>query len=262
MRILFTACLILTITISLAQDGKYQLGASNAAFAGASSTNSDPWCLFNNIGALGRINNASAILAYQNRFNIPSFQVVGAGLIYPTKISTIGSSFYRFGDETYNQQRVNLSIGNQLQMVSLGAGINLIQFHVEGLETKNRIVFELGGLVELTPQIFLGAHIFNIQENSLIPAVMKAGLSYRPSKELMLNVETQKELGFRDTFKAGLQYQIISRLYLRTGFCTAPLKSAFGFGLHINKFVFDYAFTANPSLGGINDISLTIPIAK
>ncbi len=252
---LFSFFFLLLVSIQ-AQDGKYQMGAASSGLGGSSLTITDGWSLFNNVGALGAVDETSAFAAYQNRYNVPGFQVIGGGFVHAMSHATAGIGYYRFGDEIYNQQRVNLAIGNKFQMVSLGAGINVIQYHAESLATRRRVAFEFGGVAQIIPELSFGAHIFNLKESEVVPTVMKAGLSYRPSDQLMINLETEKELGFGEVFKAGLQYQLIEQLSFRTGISTRPFKSAFGFGLVLSGFLFDYAYISNPNLGGIHELSL------
>ena len=257
MRMTLAVALIICTFLLNAQDGKYQMGAASAAVGGSSLTVTNAWALFNNVGGIGALDETSTFVTYQNKYDVSSFQTVGGGFVHSMNFATAGVGFYHFGDEIYGQQRATLAIGNKLQMVSLGAAINVIQYNAEGLDTRRRVALEFGGVVEIIPQLSFGAHIFNFRESDVVPTVMKAGLSYRPSDQLMINVETQKELGFGEVFKAGLEYQLIAPLYLRTGISTRPFKSAFGFGLIIKHFLFDYAYGANPNLGGIHEISLT-----
>ncbi len=262
MRLLFTVCLICSHLPILAQDGNYSFGASNAGLAGASVTLADPWAIFNNVGNLGAVKETATFAGFQNRFNRKEFQTVAGGLVHPMKHATVGAAYYRFGGELYNQQRATIALSNQFQMVSLGAAINVIQHHIAEIDTRQRVAIELGGRVNLIPELVLGAHIFNLKETQYIPSVMKAGLSFRPTSELMINAETEKQLGLNESFKFGAQYQIIKSLCVRTGFSTAPFRSAFGFGLKLSQFNFDYAFGSNTALGAIHDLSLTFNLKK
>lgn len=262
MRSLLTFILFFISIAAFAQDGKYQLGAASSAIGGSSITVSNVWSIFNNVGAMGSLNETTAFAAYQNRYNISGFQVIGGGFVHSTNLGTAGVSYYRFGDELYSQQRATLAVGNRFQMVSLGAAANIIQFHAEGLETRRRVAIEFGGVAQIIPQLSFGAHIFNLSDNSLVPTVMKAGISYQPSDQLMINLETEKELGFDEVFKAGLQYQLIDPLFFRTGISTKPFRSAFGFGILLSSFFLDYAYVSNPDLGGIHEVSLSYKIKK
>jgi len=231
MRLILVVTLVISSLVLNAQDGKYQLGAASAALGGSSLTVANAWALFNNVGGIGSLDETSAFATYQNKYNVPGFQTVGGGFVHSMNFATAGIGYYHFGDDIYGQQRATLAIGNKLQMVSLGAAINVIQYNAEGLDTRRRVALEFGGVVQIIPQLSFGAHIFNFRESDVVPTVMKAGISYRPSDQLMINVETEKELGFGEVFKAGLEYQLIEPLYLRTGISPRPFKSAFGFGL-------------------------------
>lgn len=258
--------LLFFITISLythSQDGKFNFGARNASIAGASVTLGDSFSLFNNVGGLGRVESHNAFIGYQNRFGIKEFQVVGAGVIYHTEIGNAGIGFYRFGDDLFSQQRIHLGIGNKFQMVSLGASIDLIQYTVSSVGTKRVLSIEFGGIAEITPELFFGAHIFNLNQVDLIketgekiPTTMKGGISYRPNSELFINLEIEKDLEFDEIFKAGLEYQIVENVFVRTGISTQPLLSGFGVGFRPKKLLFDYSYTSNSNLGSIHEISL------
>lgn len=262
MRLCITIIFVYLSFVSLSQDGKYQLGAASSAMGGSSITIADAWSIFNNVGALGSLNETTAFASYQNRYNVSGFQVVGGGFVHSTDIGTAGMAYYRFGDGLFSQQRLTLAIGNRFQMVSLGGAANIVQFQAEGLETRRRVAIEFGGVAEIIPQLTFGAHIFNLSNDELVPTVMKAGISYRPSDQLMINLETEKELGFAEVLKVGLQYQIIEALHFRTGLSTRPFRSAFGFGILLSGFLLDYAYVSNPDLGGIHEVSIGYKINK
>lgn len=255
--------LILISTSAFSQNGKFDFGARGAGMGGASLTVSDPYSLFNNIGGLGRAENHSTFGGYQNRYGIQQFQVVGAGVIYHRPLVNTGLGFYRFGDELFSQQRIHLAIGNQFQMVSIGLGIDLLQYSVSTVGAKQTLAIQFGGIAEITPKFLFGAHIFNLNQGELveetgenIPTVMKVGFSYRPSEELMLNLEVEKELLFDQVIKTGLEYQIIDQVFLRTGFSTQPFLASFGLGFSPNKFQLDYSFSNNSKLGTIQELSI------
>lgn len=254
---------------ALGQNGKYPLGARNASLGGASTTLGDQWSLFNNVGALALNNENAVFTSYQNRFNLSEFQVVGAGYIRVVRKTVGGVGFYRFGDDLFSEQRVNLAIGHKLDRVSLGLSIDYLQYNIATIGTKGRLLFEFGGVAEITDHIQFGAHIFNVNQAKLtsenperLPTVMKAGLSFRPSDDLMINIETEKDLDFDEVFRLGLEYQIIENLFLRTGFSTAPFNGAFGIGFYPRKFQFDYSFSDNTTLGGVHEISISYLLKK
>ena len=98
-------------------------------------------------------------------------------------------------------------------LASLGLKINYFQTNIEGFGRSARPVLELGGTAELFPGVFFGAHLYNITRAAIskaslnyLPTIVKTGISYRPSDNLMVNVETEKELSSPAQFKAGIAY--------------------------------------------------------
>lgn len=248
--------------VACAQDGNYDLGGRSTALSGTSLTLNDGWAIFNNPGALGRLDASTAMVSYQNRYNIQGFHVVGGAMVYHRPLFNTGFKYYKFGDQLFNQQVVGMVVANRIQMVSLGAGINVIQTHAEGLRTRRVWTLEMGGTAEITRKIMLGAHIFNFKHGQAHPTTMKAGLSFRPMDFLMLNMEIEKQLEIQEQFKAGMEYAIIKNVLIRTGLSVqgneldqTRVYGTFGFGLRPKGFLIDYAFT-NQTLGAIHEISL------
>ena len=246
-----------------AQIGSFNLGGRSAGMAGASLTLGDEFSLFNNIGGLGRVENHAAFASYQNRYGVSQFQVVGAGAIYHSDIGNAGVGFYKFGDDIYSEQRVHLAIGNKIQMVSLSLGVDLLQYNISTVGTNNAVAIQFGGIAEITKQLRFGAHVFNLNQAKLdsetgerLPTVMKGGLSYRPTDELMINMEVEKDLDFDEIFRAGIEYQIVEKVFVRTGISTQPFLGAFGIGFHPKNLKFDYAFSNDSKLGSIHEISV------
>lgn len=254
---------------SSAQIGSFNLGGRSAGMAGASLTLGDEFSLFNNIGGLGRVENHAAFASYQNRYGVSQFQAIGAGAIYTMDIGNAGVGFYKFGDDIYSEQRIHLAVGNKIQMVSLSLGVDVLQYNVSTVGTSTALALQFGGIAEITKQLRFGAHVFNLNQAKFdsetgerIPTVMKGGLSYRPSDELMLNMEVEKDLDFNELFRAGIEYQIIEKVFVRTGISTQPFLGAFGVGFHPKNLKFDYAFSNDSKLGSIHEISVAYSFKK
>ncbi len=260
---------LLFSTLLSAQIGSFNLGARSSGMAGASLTLADEYSLFNNIGGLGRVENHAVFSSYQNRYGISEFQIIGAGALYNSGIGTAGVGFYRFGDDIYSEQRIHLAFGNKFQMVSLGLGVDVVQYNVSTIGVTQALAIQFGGIAEITPQLRFGAHIFNLNQAEVsreteekIPTVMKAGISYLPSKELIITTEVEKDLDFDEVFKVGIEYQIIQSVFLRTGISTRPFLGAFGVGFHPKNLKFDYAFSNESRLGSIHEISFAYTFKK
>lgn len=260
---------VLTCPKASAQDGDYSLGARNAALSGASITHKDSWSVFNSTGAFGSAEETSAFVSYQNRYNIAGFHVIGGGFVYHSTWLNAGVKYFKFGDNLFNQQTTGIVLANRFQMVSLGLGVNVVQTSAEGLQTRRKVALEFGGVAEINQILSFGAHIFNIKHGELYPTTMKAGISLNPVKPLKINVEIEKQLETKEKLKTGLEYQIIEKLFLRTGISIqgnnlgySEVKSTYGFGFVPAAFNIDYAFSNDSRLGAVHEISLTYQIKK
>jgi len=251
------------------QIGSFNLGARSSAMGGASLTLPDEYSLFNNIGGLGRIERASAFASYQNKYGVSQFQVIGAGAVHPFRLANAGVGFYKFGDDLYSEQRVHLAISNQIQLVSLGFGVDLLQYNLSSIGSSRAVAIQFGGIAEITPQLRFGAHIFNLNQAKVdresgekIPTVMKAGLAFLPSEELILTAEVEKDLDFKEIVRAGVEYKLVESVYLRTGISTEPFLGSFGLGFHPRNLKFDYAFSRDSRLGNSHEVSLAYTFKK
>ncbi len=261
----FLAIILLLPLLSIAQDGDYSLGASNSGMGNASVATVNHWSLFNNPGAIGSIQHTTVMVSYQNRYNLKGFHVIGGGVIFHHKWANLGLRYFKFGDELFSQQLVGITLSNQLQMISLGGGINLIQTHSEGYRDDRVWVGEFGGLAEITDQIVFGAHIFNFKHGINYPTTMKAGLRIEPLKNIGISCEVLKQLEQRALFKAGLEYGLLDFLVIRTGInlqgiqgqSKTSTRAAFGFGLTTTGFLMDYSFHSG-ELGLVHELSLSI----
>jgi hypothetical protein len=127
---------------------------------------------------------------------------------------------------------------------------------IDELGTAGAMFFDIGGIVELIPNLHFGAYISNITlsrlnspEKSELPVIMKIGFSYRPIQELKLNFDLFKDNRYDPNIKAGIEYLIASKFFIRTGINTQPVRSFFGIGVKFQRFKVDYAISNNDFLG-------------
>lgn len=252
-----------SVTRAPGQSGDYSIGSRSAALGTASSTLTDIYSTFNNPAGLASLSDASVFASYENRYRMEDFQVMGAGAALPLGKFAIGAGFYRFGGKLYNEQIIGARAANRIGFVSLGAGVNYVQYNISGLGTRGVIVADLGGIATVGKKVFIGAHIYNITQSELVtgtgervPTVMKLGFSYRPISAFMLNLEAAKDVQYPTVARVGMEYFIIPQLALRTGFSTSPFISCFGLGFKPGSFQIDYAFRNDARLGELHQMSV------
>jgi hypothetical protein len=263
------ASFLFSFSSSFAGGDNPPLGARSSGLGHASVAISDPWSIFNNVSGMASLKNVQAGFTYENRFAMRSFDRTAAMLICPVRYGIAGISFYKFGDLHYNEEKASLAYAHQISKVSLGLKVNYLQISMEDLKSRRVLVIEFGGIAEITPQLIFGAHIYNLNQARIkgylqeyVPTIMKAGISYLPSKKLMINIETEKDIDFKACFKAGIEYKVIDHFFLRTGVSTYPITGAFGIGFNKKNFQLDYAYSTHVRLGSINQISLQYKFNK
>lgn len=239
---------LLCLTISLnAQSVFTGLGARAESMGNAAAGLTDAWSVFHNPGGLAWTKKTAAIFSYSAAPLLEGADRMGAAVLVPVMQGAGGVSIFRFGDALYSESVASVSYANRLGLAGLGVKLNYLQYRTEGFGSHGVVTLDLGGIAELTPQLRVGARIQNINRPALnddgdhAPVIMQAGICLTPTDKVVVVTELYKDLDHVTTWKAGLEYAIHPRVWLRSGFNIKPNASFFGAGFHIRKIQFDYA---------------------
>ena len=228
----------------------------------SSSTSKDEWSLFNNVGGLGKTNQASTNFACEIRPALTGANRLAASILTPIKIGTIGVGLFRFGDDIYSEHLVSIGFGSSIGNTSLGAKVNYIQYRAESFGTNTAISIDFGGVTEITAQLSVGAYISNLTQSKLIgtdgerlPTKLVTGLGFRPSEKIFIATEIEKDLDYQTTWRSGLEYAIYKKVFFRTGFNMNPNAAYFGLGAQKRNLKVDYAIKFNQLTGAAHQAS-------
>lgn len=256
----FSLILLLTFiwNYALCQTGTeaFPRGGRSMGMGNANATIGDVWSIFNNIGGLSKIGFSQATFSYDHRLGIDELTTLAAGAVIKGKNKAFGLGISSFGSEYFSQNQIGIGFSNQMGIASLGIKVNYLQTSIEGFGRGAAAVIEFGGVAELTPELFFGAHVYNVtrakygkNSDDRLPTTIKAGISYRPGSKVMVNLEAEKDILLDPLLKIGLEYNLMDRVWARVGMNTNPGKFFFGVGFRPKKFHIDYALTQHPSLG-------------
>lgn len=242
-----------TLTNSHAQSVSTQMGARVNGIGYASATLFDSWGIFNNMAGIAKLKSSTATFTYDLRPSIPGANRMAATFSSPLKIGVVSAGVYRFGDDLYNEHLISAGYSSQFGLAVLGASVNYIQYRAEGFGSKGVFSLNLGGIAELTPQIFVGAYILNINqpkinEDEKLPTKLVAGISFKPTDKVFIATEIEKDLEYDPIWKMGLEYKFHEKFCARTGYNLNPNAAFFGLGFKTKKFIIDYALQHNTSL--------------
>ena len=256
---------LLSITTYGQGNGPGTRGARAAGLANASVTLSDVWAVGNNVAGLGQLSKPTVGVYAENRYLLSALNTVAVAAAMPlgavenekAKNGVVGVEVQRFGGKLYSEQRVGAGYGYRSGLVSIGARVDMLQLSIEGLGSKQAVAVSLGGQAELVPKrLVFGAYLYNLNQAKLadyqqerVPTVLKAGLSYRPTDKVLVNIETEKDVEQDADFKAGLEYHIIEKLALRAGFRTLTEETTGGVGFQAGALQIDYAAAWHAALG-------------
>lgn len=266
--LLYSALSLLAMSAQ-GQLSDYEFGARSRGVGNANSTITDAWSIFNNVAGISGPETGVVLFGYDRYFDIEGFDKVAAGIIQPFGFGSIGISTLRFGDDLFNEQIVSGAFGNKIGFVRLGFRASYYQMRIDDFGSTSAVFFDLGGIVEMIPSLSFAAYISNFTTSSLndvnktrLPVSMKLGLSYTPTEDIMLNVDLYKDVEFNPVLKAGLEYKIADKLFLRTGVNSTPFKVFFGGGVCFGRFIIDYSVSSSTFLGMSHQASVSFNYQK
>ncbi len=234
------------------------LGARAAGMGNAAVTLSDVWSANHNQAGLAFLKKPVAGTYYENRFFLKEIGVKGLAFALPVKDGVFGMSFNYSGGSWYNESKFGLAYAKTFgEKLSIGMQMNYMGIRIaEGYGSKSALTAEVGILAKLTNELTIGAHIFNPTHaklaeynNEKIATIMRLGLDYKFNKKVILALETLKNSSEKPTLKVGLEYQIMEKIFLRTGIATKPSLNTFGIGVKLNSLILDFASSVHPVLG-------------
>jgi len=258
---------LLKTNLILASGEPFPIGAKSWGIGNATAALADRNSVFNNPAGLGFLKENFVSTSYHSRYNISGLQTLSLSSNYNTKFANVGLGIERFGDKLYNEQKLGLAIGKSTNLVSLGLKVSYFQVAIENFTSKNTLLTEFGVMTKFSPKIQFGFHAYNLTGAKLfasqhIPTILRLGLSFTPTKQILLVAEAEKNIELPMLIKAGIEYQIIKNFYLRTGMTSKLNHAHFGFGFQSKQFIFDYALSSHSALGFSNHLSISYQIGK
>ena len=264
---ILSVLLLLLAETAVAQNTSTTMGARSASLGNSSAMLSDEWSLLNNIGGLAKVNETITAFSFEAKPALPGSSRMAATYSTPLKLGTLGVGVFKFGDNVYSEQMLTAGYSNQFGIASLGMKLNYIQYRAEGFGTKSAISVSIGGITEITHQLSIGAYIQNLNQPKLtdgerVPVRLAVGLSFKPTEEILLITEIEKDLDYNPVLKAGMEYCIHKKVFGRTGFNLNPEAAFFGVGFKGWRLKFDYAIQYNTALNFAHQASASYRIEK
>ncbi len=246
----------LVVYLATAEAVSQSIGARAIGMGNTASCLSDVWALHNNIAGLAEIEQPIVAASYHSIPNFRHFDRMSAVFAQTIAGGAGAVGVLRFGDDLYNEHFVSLGYSNTFGLASIGFKANYLQYRAKGRPTRGAITFSFGGIATLTPHFLFGAHITNLNQPVLnvvtgerVPTRLTAGVAFRPSENLIVSLEIDKDIHHSPATHAGFEYRASPSAAIRTGFNFQPQCGFAGVGLSLGRLQVDYAVQIDYAFG-------------
>lgn len=235
------------------------LGARAQGMAGcATALHNDAWGVQNNQASLAGIETFQSGIFYESRFTMRELSMKALAACMPTQYGAFGLTVSSFGFSQYGETKAGIAYAQQLtDRFSMGVQLDYFNTRIgENYGSSSAVGGEIGILAEPVKNLTVGLHLFNPTRARLsgnlderIPTVMRFGLAYKFSDQVFITSEAEKDVDYKTTFRAGLEYRPLPAFYIRAGAASNPGLVAMGFGVVLKKFRLDVASSFHATLG-------------
>ncbi|NQU33898.1 MAG: hypothetical protein HQ521_11730 [Bacteroidetes bacterium] len=237
----------------------YPIGSRSAGMGRSSVAITDFWSAINNQAGIALFKKPSVGIYYENRFLVNELSTKSIAGIIPTKFGVFAATYNNFGYNLYNEQKIGLAYARSMgKYFRIGLQLDYLMV-VQGNNygNKNNVTFELGIQSDISESITLGAWVYNpirVQiadyDDEKIPAIFRFGFTWHISDVFLATLESEKGTAINPIIiRGGLEYNIQSMYYFRTGFSTRKEIFSFGIGLYIKHLTFDISAIMHETLG-------------
>lgn len=219
-----------------------------------------------NQAGLAKLINPSFSLFYENRFCLKELSLRGILIGIPSGNGVFSTCLQSFGPSKWME--TTFSVAYSLKLTpKLSGGI---QFSYLGMklpeenQTLSSVGTEIGFIFQLSPTLFVGAHLANpfsipfytMSYNDKIPWRLSLGGHSLITNEITMAIETEKTEYQKTVFKAGIEWKVVDQFFLRGGFNTGPVRLSGGIGFCYRLIKVNIAFSYHQVLGTTPSISM------
>jgi hypothetical protein len=223
-----------------------------------------------NQAGLAQLSTISFAAFFENRFMLKELSSKGIIIGIPTKSGVFSTSMHAFGPAKWAENTFSIGYSKQLTP-KLSGGIQLNYFGMK-LPEENQSLYsvgaELGFIYRLSPTLFVGAHLANpvsipfktLSYNDKIPWRFRLGGHSPITEDLTLAVEAEKTENQNIVLKAGMEWKVVERFYLRGGYNSGATKLITGIGFSYRSITADIAFGYHQTLGVTPSVSIKVSL--
>jgi hypothetical protein len=238
------------------------MGKASVAVQGAES-------LFSNPANLSAVNKMTTLLASEWRYGVSDLRPIALGFVKPTPSGVLGIMYQHFGFEVWHDNMLGIAYSRKLAAkLDLGIHLKYQSIRIPANGTQHILGFDIGCNTQIFTNFRLGFHVqnllpFKINEKEVTPSVFRLGVAYQLNINVLLSLETLKDLSYPANFRFGMEYHTAEKLFLRCGFESQPTSFCFGMSYVLNEnFKFDMALSNHAVLGATPSFTVVYSAKK
>jgi len=265
--ILFFMC-VFSFPCTYLSYGQYSFstGAPSNGLAGAVCAIPDEIESLQSVASSAFAEHASISSHYKNHYLLPEIHTISAVGLFPVHKWVVGIAAQKMGPAHYQELTTGLSIAHSIAHTALGLRINWQELYIEGFKTQHALIFEFGGIVNLSPRLHFGASVYNFTlsklDHKLLPVVLRCGLNGKTNTPLVLSVELEKNNYNPLSIKCAAQYEFSHRFKVSIGYAYPASKLHAGFIVSQQRIKVSYSLSWHMRLGLSQDFSIFYTLKK
>ena len=215
----------------------------------------DPWALFSNVSLLQT--DERQVSFYGFRYvGIAKITDAAASASLPLGYGAVGAGIHRYGFHLFNETRIRAGYALNRQSFYAGAALNYT--HVQqggGYGSASAFGIDIGIAAEVMSALWFGTRATNVNQPAFagtdeeLPRELAAGISYIPSKSVIISAETVKDVRFPVSLRAGIDAELFAGLRARAGITSNPETYSGGFGYSTSRWQINFAVQQHIPLG-------------
>lgn len=166
--------------------------------------------------------------------------LLGVAVGVPTASGNFAVAVQSFGVQDFKKQEINLLYARKTgEKMHLGGSLDYHRLSISEYGSTGVFSFQIGLQAWLSPHLLIGTSIANpypvkLGENEKLPTVFRTGLLYKVSEKVQAGMELEKDIDFSMRLRAGIEYLLVHKLKLKTGYSSNPSNFHFGLAFEAN----------------------------
>lgn len=213
------------------------------------------WSTFNNTALISTEVNTVSFYGFRYA-GIAEISDIAATATMQTSIGSFGAGIHRYGFNLFSENRFMIAYKNREGRIHYGASFSYVHISQgNNYGSAGALGVDLGVAVEIAESLWLGGRATNINQPAYgdtdenLPRELAGGISFKPGSMALITAELVKDVKFPVSFRTGLEFELFSSFFARTGVTTRPSTYSFGFGYRVAQWSVNFALQQHNPLG-------------